>query len=78
VTPHPIDFPDIWLSEKAWRSVSRRFDCASGLSPSWPKPDLVSVCTSPGFVEDQLCQELLARTGESAERRWTGQSRQPA
>jgi hypothetical protein len=61
VTPQPIDYPDRWLSAGAWRSVSRRFHCASRIKRNWPKPDLVSVCVSPGFLEDRLCRELLVR-----------------
>jgi hypothetical protein len=66
VTPQPIDYPDRWLSAGAWRSVSKRFKCVSGLRRTWPRPDLVSVCVSPGFLEDRLCRELSVRVKKSS------------
>ena len=61
LTANPIDYPDMWLSESAWHSVSARFSCGSRIRREWPKPDLVSVCTSPGFVEGELASILLER-----------------
>jgi hypothetical protein len=61
LTLQPIDYPDIWLSEDAWNSVSARFECGSSIKRHWPKPDLVSVCTSPEFLDQQLCKRLLQR-----------------
>jgi len=64
----PIDYPDMWLSEEAWQRVGSRFTSGSRLNPSWPEPDFVSVCTSPGFVEEPLRRELLERIAEETER----------
>jgi len=60
----PIDDPTMWLSEDAWASVGDRFRSGSSLNRKWPMPELVSVCTSPGFVEKSLSQELLERIEE--------------
>ena len=64
VTPRPIDYPDMWLSEEAWRSVSTRFACVSDMKRGWPKPDVVSVCISPDFIDEGLCRKLLERVGQ--------------
>ena len=61
LTTAPIDYPDAWLSDEAWQSVRARFSSGSRLNATWPKPDLVSVCTSPGFVESSLARRLLER-----------------
>ena len=63
VTPHAIDHPDMWLSDDAWDDVSSRFECFERFRPRWPKPDLVSVCTSPGFIDQRLAIRLLERIG---------------
>jgi hypothetical protein len=42
VTPQPIDYPDIWLSDDGWEHVSSRFDCAKQFRRHWAKPDVVS------------------------------------
>ena len=61
VTPQPIDDPRMWLSEGAWEEVAPRFAWARGFSRRWPKPDVLSVCTSPDFVDPDLSAKLLAR-----------------
>jgi len=61
LTVQPIDYPAMWLSEDAWDFVSERFSRGSRIRRRWPKPDLVSVCTSPDFIDEQLSQRLLAR-----------------
>jgi len=61
VTPQPIDYPDMWLSDDAWEAVSSRFECARHFRRRWPKPDLVSVCTSPDFIDARLSARLLER-----------------
>ena len=58
VTPQPIDHPNMWLSDAAWEAVSRGFQCARRFRPQWPKPDLVSVCTSPDFIGARLRRRL--------------------
>ena len=61
VTPQPIDSPDLWLSDDAWEAVSARFKCVRRFRWRWPKPDVVSVGTSPDFVEPRLSAKLLER-----------------
>ena len=57
-----IDHPDMWLSERAWKSVGDRFTLGSSRPPrAWLKPDFVSVCTSPGFIHKTLRRKLLRR-----------------
>jgi len=59
--PQPIDYPDMWLSAEAWDTVSSRFSHFKRFRQQWPKPDLVSVCTSPGFIDERLSQRLVER-----------------
>jgi hypothetical protein len=61
LTAKPIDHPDMWLSQTAWHAISSRFSSGSKMRREWPKPDLVSVCTSPGFVDEKLSRSLLER-----------------
>jgi len=56
---HPIDSPAMWLADETWNSLRRRFSLGPHRPVSWPKPDLVSVCTSPGFVAPSLATELM-------------------
>ena len=65
LTPQPIDSPDLWLSDDAWDAVSSRFRCAKRFRQDWPKPDLVSVCTSPDFIDKGLSEVLLERVSGS-------------
>jgi hypothetical protein len=62
VAPDPIDYPDMWLSHSAWASVSQRFECSTKLDRHLPKPDVVSVCRSPAFVEKNLGKALLSHS----------------
>jgi len=55
----PIDSPEIWLSEDVWDSFARRFSVGSECPQDWPKPDLVSVCTSQEFIDKTLMCQLL-------------------
>jgi hypothetical protein len=55
----PIDSPDVWISEETWHSFRQRFTVGPLRPKSWPRPDLVSVCSSPDFVEEQLRADLL-------------------
>jgi len=64
LTRQPIDHPHMWLSEDAWGAVSSRFECARRLSRQWPKPHLVTLCASPGFIDERLSQTLLARISD--------------
>lgn len=61
VAPQPIDYPDMWLSDDAWNAVLSRFACARRFGREWPKPDLVSLCTSPDFIDPDLSEMLLER-----------------
>jgi hypothetical protein len=54
-----IDSPDMWLSEGAWRSVTARFRCVGRFTATARKPDLVTVCTSPGFANAAMRRPLL-------------------
>ncbi len=60
VVDQPIDSPEMWLSENAWSVVSKRFSIGHDIPKKWPKPDMVSVCTSPEFIGEQLRIKLLA------------------
>ncbi len=59
VVDHPIDSPEMWLSEDAWSFVSKRFSVGENIPKKWPKPNIISVCTSPEFIGEQLRFELL-------------------
>lgn len=56
---HPIDSPAMWVEDETWDSFRRRFTHGPHHPARWPKPDLVSVCTSPGFASPVVTQELL-------------------
>jgi len=74
-----IDSPKQWLPEDKWKSLTRRFTSGNHLGRGWPKPDLATVCTSPGFLDGALCKRLLTvckrrartRTGPSTNHRVT-------
>jgi hypothetical protein len=65
----PIDSPRMWLSETGWRAVSRRFSVGREIPSGWPKPELVSVCTSPDFVEENLRRRLIQIATDMEKRR---------
>ena len=56
---HPIDSPAMWLEKETWDSLRRRFSYGSYRPTRWPKPDIVSVCTSPEFVVPNLTADLM-------------------
>ena len=60
VMPEPIDWPDLWLEEETWELISSRFRWVAVLPDDAPVPDLITICTSPGFLPDGLTQRLLA------------------
>ena len=60
----PIDSPEMWLNDDVWASFSKRFSFGSDRPMGWPKPDIVSICTSPEFVEDDLLDRLLQTVDE--------------
>ena len=55
----PIDSPAMWLTDATWKSLRRRFSRGPIIPPDWPRPDIVSVCTSPAFLPSTLRQGLL-------------------
>ncbi len=56
----PIDSPSMWLSDHIWEPLSNRFTLGPNRPHKWPKPQLVSVCTSPQFVPARRHKELMA------------------
>jgi len=60
----PIDSPEMWLDDDVWELFCQRFTVGSNRPHGWPKPDLVSVCTSPNFVSNKLLQRLLETAKE--------------
>ena len=60
----PIDSPEMWLDDDVWISFSQRFSMGSNRPRGWPKPDIVSICTSPEFINDNLLQRLLKTSKE--------------
>ena len=54
-----IDSPKQWLPEDKWNPLSRRFASGNRLRAGWPTPDLVTVCTSPSFIDKALCKRFL-------------------
>lgn len=67
-----IDHPRQWLPDDEWARLKPRFRMAQRLPVRWPKPDLVSVCTSPEFVESSLLARLAASMEGSVARRVMG------
>jgi len=55
----PIDSPAMWLTDATWKSLRRRFSRGPIIPPDWPRPDIVSVCTSPAFLPSTLRKGLL-------------------
>lgn len=55
----PIDSPAMWLADATWKSLRRRFSLGPAIPQNWPRPDIVSVCTSPAFLPSSLRQRLL-------------------
>ena len=55
----PIDSPEMWIDDDVWISFSQRFSVGSNRPRGWPRPDIVSICTSPEFINDDLLQRLL-------------------
>ena len=52
-----IDSPAMWLDDEIWDSLRRRFSQGPQRPARWPKPDVVSVCTSPEFVVPNLAAD---------------------
>jgi len=56
---YPIDSPAMWLDDEMWENLRQRFTQGPRRPALWPKPDIVSVCTSPDFVPDKLEKDLM-------------------
>ena len=54
-----IDSPAMWLDDETWNSLCHRFSHGPHRPTRWPKPHVVSVCTSPEFVSPELTAELV-------------------
>ena len=54
-----IDHPDVWLAEESWSVLSNRFSHGAYIPHDWPKPDVISVSTSPEFVNGCLLSNLI-------------------
>ncbi|MBN1506173.1 MAG: UPF0489 family protein [Sedimentisphaerales bacterium] len=61
-----IDSPKQWLPEEDWKAITRRFTSGKRLRPSWPTPDIVTMCTSPGFISKALRKRLLGVVAKAA------------
>ena len=66
----PIDSPAMWLSDESWRVLRPRFTWGPHRPRHWPKPQMVSVCTSPQFIAEKLREEL-AQVIETWQHRWS-------
>lgn len=62
---NPIDSPEMWLSDSTWENLLPRFSKGALKPRNWPKPNIVSVCTSPAFVAKSIRNQLLARIEET-------------
>ena len=60
-----IDSPSMWLSEDTWMVLSDIFTFGERLPRNWPKPELVSFCTSPEFVPVMRRKELMTLVEKS-------------
>lgn len=58
VAAERIDEPSQWLDDRIWNALKRQFRMVKRLPQQWPKPDFVSVCTSPEFVNRLLLKRL--------------------
>jgi len=56
---YPIDCPSMWLDQETWSCLRHRFSRGPNRPANWPRPDLVSVCTSPEFVDRKTRSTLL-------------------
>ncbi|MBW7866519.1 MAG: UPF0489 family protein [Candidatus Hydrogenedentes bacterium] len=64
-----IDSPAMWLSDGEWAELCKRFSMGRRIPQGWPKPDFVSVCTSPDFLGTGLLERLLQVVTDSRNRR---------
>jgi hypothetical protein len=62
-----IDAPGDWLDDELWARLKKRFKMGTGRPRGWPKPELVTVCTSPEFVDVDLLARLMVEVERSRE-----------
>ena len=67
---HPIDSPSMCLSDESWRMLRDRFTRSPHRPRDWPKPHVVSVCTSPRFIPEKRREELI-EVIENWQREWS-------
>ncbi|MCK5835832.1 MAG: hypothetical protein KAH09_01080 [Desulfobacula sp.] len=60
----PIESPEMWFDDNVWMSLSKRFSIGFDLTKGWPKPDIVSICTNPESIENDLLERLLQTMDE--------------
>lgn len=70
---NPIDSPAMWLEDETWNSLQSRFSCGPNRPACWPKPNIVSVCTSPEFVDPNLESKLMEVLSEFMEKSYKKQ-----
>ena len=58
-----FDSPRMWLGDEIWRRLRPRFRTGNDIPLGWPKPNLVTVCTSPEFVDKGLRDRLTEECG---------------
>lgn len=58
---NPIDSPYMWISDDNWDSIKNRFSKSRHIPSKWQKPDIVSVCISPEFINRAFSQKLLKK-----------------
>ena len=56
---NPIDTPEMWISDAAWNKLKNRFTYGETIPEKWPKPDIVSICKSPEFINKKLLENLI-------------------
>lgn len=64
VVDRAIDSPDMWIEDDEWEVLAPRFSFGPHKPRGWPKPDTVSVCSSPEFVNTSMQNALLKCSGE--------------
>jgi hypothetical protein len=70
-----IDDPSLWLEADTWDRLKKRFTMGARRPANWPRPDFVSVCTSPGFVKNDLRSALMREIKAHQLRKTIGRSR---
>ena len=73
----PIDSPSVWLSEESWRLLRHRFTWGPHRPRNWPRPHVVSVCTSPQFVLQEQLERLMEVVARYRGMNQVGRGRRP-